>query len=134
MDIWERQVISVPLPQGSSTRLRMMPPGRPDSRSTSVIGRADTLFDEAFIAVAHNHASRGLLALLIGLAEIRSSADRQQWRRISDEVWPRHPLAMQLRDAQIRMLVMRVGGPRSGLSALLSLLAEHAPQPAGGRR
>ena len=122
-------MISVPLPQKSSNRLRMMPPGRPSPRSTSVTSRADALFDEAFIDLAHSQVNRGLLTLLTGLADIRAGADRQQWRRICDELWPRHPLSNQLRDPQIRITVMRVGGPRSGLAALLSLLGERAPTP-----
>ena len=121
-------MISVALPQKSRPQLRMMPPGRATARSGSVAARAEVLFDQTFIDLANSRVSGGLLDLLRGLADIHARADRRQWRRVANELWPRHPVSTQFRDPEIRVAVMRVGGPSSGLAALLSLLGEPRPR------
>jgi hypothetical protein len=102
----------------------MLPPGRPEIRSDSASARAEALLDEVFIDLAHAELQRGLMRLLVGLAEFRHRASRGEWRLFSDETWVRHPVSSQFLDTSIRQAAMRVGGPRAGLSALLSLLGE----------
>ena len=123
-------MISVPLPRRAQT-LRLMPPGQPVARSGSLAARADALLDEVFIALAHDEVTRGVLRLLHGLAELRADAPRAEWRRVTDEIWPRHPVRLQFLDRSVRDAAMRAGGPRAGLATLLSLLGERPPARGG---
>ncbi|MDH3225919.1 MAG: hypothetical protein OEM67_02365 [Thermoleophilia bacterium] len=127
-------MICVPLPHHRSSGPRMLPPGRPEPRSDSVGARADALLDEVFIDLANAEVQRGLMRLLTGLAELRRRASRPEWRRFSDETWVRHPVSSQFLDLRIREAAMRVGGPRAGLAALLSLLSERTPPAISSRR
>jgi hypothetical protein len=118
-------VICVPLPQHPGPGSRLMPPAYPAPPDSHAFApRAAALLDEVFVDLAHNEVRRGLLALLSGLAELRESATGHEWRRFGDEQWPRHPVSDQLRSPDLRTAAMRVGGPRLGLSALLSLCGE----------
>jgi hypothetical protein len=74
------------------------------------------------------------MRLLIGLAELRERASRPEWRRFSDETWVRHPVSSQFLDLSIREAAVRVGGPRAGLAALLSLLGERTPAASTSHR
>jgi hypothetical protein len=113
----------------------MLPPGRPVPRSDSFAARADAMLDGVFIDLANAEVQRGLMRLLKGLAEIRERASRSEWRHFSDELWTRHPASSQFLDQKVRDAAMRVGGPRAGLAALLSLLGEHtSPAPFHYRR
>ncbi len=127
-------MISVPLPHPQSAGPRMLPPGHPVPRSDSMPARAEYMLDRVCIELAGGRLQPGLMLLLTGLADIRQRASRAEWRRFSDEIWVRHPVSSQFLDQSIRKTAMRVGGPRAGLAALLSLLGDRAQEPAPPRR
>lgn len=90
----------------------------------------DNVLDAAFVDLANGRVEPGLLMLLRALDEFRSTASRRDWRRLKDERWPRHPISDQLRVPRLRNAATRVGGPRGGLAALLSLIGDRSTHAA----